>query len=137
MEQEAQVREAARLLVRGGRVYDHEGDVHQPAVADIRIEGSRIVAVAPDLTPTTGETVIDAAGKLVIPGLVNAHYHSQDVLGKGLVEELPLEIWVLYSRLPQMRSREEVRTRTLLGAWECLRNGITTLQDMNNQMPLD
>ena len=131
--------DGAKLLVRGGRVYDHEGDIHRPAVADVRIEGTRIAAVAPDLAPTPGETVIDAAGKLVIPGLVNAHYHSHDVLAKGLIEELPLEIWYFYSRMPDAttRSPEEVRTRTLLGAWECLRNGITTLQDMNNRMPLE
>jgi len=27
-----------RLLIRGGQVYDHEGDVHKPAIADILIE---------------------------------------------------------------------------------------------------
>ena len=139
MKQEPELQDGARLLVRGGRVYDHDGDVHQPPVADVRIEGTRIAAIAPDLAPTPGETVIDATGKLVIPGFVNAHYHSHDVLAKGLIEELPLEIWLLYNRIPDAttRSREEVRTRTLLGAWECLRNGITTLQDMNNRFPLD
>ena len=137
-EPEPELRATAKLLVRGGRVYDHDGDVHQPAIADVRIDGTRIVAVAPDLAPMPGETVIDAAGKLVIPGFVNAHYHSHDVLAKGLVEQLPLETWVLYSRLPDARNRrDEVRARTLLGAWECLRNGVTTLQDMNNQFPLD
>ena len=121
MEQEPELQDGARLLVRGGRVYDHDGDVHQPPVADMRIEGTRIAAIAPDLAPTPGETVIDATGKLVIPGFVNAHYHSHDVLAKGLIEELPLEIWLLYNRMPDAttRSREEVRTRTLLGAWEC------------------
>ncbi len=29
----------SRILIRGGRVYDHEGDVHQPAQADILISG--------------------------------------------------------------------------------------------------
>jgi cytosine/adenosine deaminase-related metal-dependent hydrolase len=128
----------SRLLVRGGRVYDHDGDVHAPPVADVRIAGSRVVAVAADLAPLPGETVIDAAGRLVLPGFVNAHYHSHDVLSKGLVEHLPLEMWALVSRVGDARNRlEEVRTRTLIGAWECLRNGITTLQDMNNQYPLD
>jgi len=136
--QKPELGDGAKLLVRGGRVYDHDGDVHRPAIADVRIEGTRIAAVAPDLAPLPGETVIEAAGKLVVPGLVNAHYHSHDVLAKGMFEQLPLEIWILYSRLPDAATRpEEVRTRTLLGAWECLRNGVTTLQDMNNQSPLD
>ena len=41
---------ARKLLVRGGQVYDHDGDVHRPPVADILIEGGDIVAVGPDLT---------------------------------------------------------------------------------------
>ncbi|MEJ0069933.1 MAG: hypothetical protein WDO24_15815 [Pseudomonadota bacterium] len=74
---------------------DLEGDLDQPAVADILIEGERISAVGPILPPdqTAGATVIDAADRLIVPGLVNAHYHSYDVLAKGLVEDLPLEQW--------------------------------------------
>ena len=33
---------ATRILIRGGRVYDHDGDVHQPAVADLLIAGEII-----------------------------------------------------------------------------------------------
>jgi len=39
--------------------------------------------------------VIDATGRLVVPGLINAHYHSHDTLCRGLFEELPLEFWLL------------------------------------------
>lgn len=39
-----------RTLIRGGQVYDHDGDVHKPAVADILIEGDTIAAVAPGLS---------------------------------------------------------------------------------------
>ena len=35
------------------------------------------------------------------------------------------------------RSKAEIRARTLLGALECLRNGITTVQDMNSLVPQD
>jgi cytosine/adenosine deaminase-related metal-dependent hydrolase len=82
--------------------------------------------------------VIDARGQLVVPGLINAHYHSHDTLCRGLFEELPLEFWLLYT-LPmgQNRSKEEVRARTLVGAVESLRCGITTVQDMLGLVPLD
>jgi 5-methylthioadenosine/S-adenosylhomocysteine deaminase len=81
--------------------------------------------------------VIDASGWLVVPGLINAHYHSHDVLCRGLFEELPQEIWLLYT-LPMGgdRSKDEVRARTLVGALECLRCGITTVQDMLGLSPL-
>jgi 5-methylthioadenosine/S-adenosylhomocysteine deaminase len=127
-----------RTLIRGGQVYDHEGDVHQPAVADILIEDDKILSVGASLAPEVVHDVIDASGRLVVPGLINAHYHSHDVLCRGLFEELPLEMWLLYT-LPMggNRSREEVRARTLVGALECLRCGITTVQDMLGLSPLD
>jgi cytosine/adenosine deaminase-related metal-dependent hydrolase len=55
-----------------------------------------------------------------------------------LFEELPLEFWLLYT-LPmgQNRSKEEVRARTLVGAVESLRCGITTVQDMLGLTPLN
>src|SRR3954454_780516 len=127
-----------RMLIRGGQVYDHAGDVHKPAVADILIEGDTILAVGPNLAADGVHDVINASGRLVVPGLINAHYHSHDVLCRGLFEELPLEMWLLYT-LPMGgdRSRDEVRARTLVGALECLRCGITTVQDMLGLSPLN
>jgi 5-methylthioadenosine/S-adenosylhomocysteine deaminase len=126
------------LLVRGGQVYDHDGDVHKPAVADILIADGDIVAVGPDLAADGAHEVIDARRRLVVPGLINAHYHSHDTLCRGMFEELPLEMWLLYT-LPMgaNRSKEELRARTLVGAVESLRCGITTVQDMLGLIPLD
>jgi cytosine/adenosine deaminase-related metal-dependent hydrolase len=128
---------STKLLVRGGQVYDHDGDVHHPPVADILIDNGDIVAVGPSLGVDGQHTVIDATNRLVVPGLINAHYHSHDTLCRGLFEELPLEFWLLYT-LPMgaHRSKEEVRARTLVGALESLRCGITTVQDMLGLVPL-
>jgi cytosine/adenosine deaminase-related metal-dependent hydrolase len=126
----------SRILIRGGQVYDHDGDVHRPAVTDILIENNKIVTVGSGLQ-SDGHEVLDASGKLIIPGLINAHYHSHDTLCRGLFEELSLEMWLLYT-LPMgaHRSKEEVRARTLVGALESLRCGITTVQDMLGLVPL-
>jgi 5-methylthioadenosine/S-adenosylhomocysteine deaminase len=142
-----------RTLIRGALVYDCAGDVHRPPVRDVIVEGARIVSVsAPDElqaeksaiveAAASGQgtsKVVEAAGKLMIPGLVNAHYHSYDVLAKGRFEDMPFDVWALHSQ-PAFwgrRSREELRARTLLGAMECLRHGITTIQDMNSLVPQD
>src|SRR5262245_43543306 len=127
-----------RLLIKGGQVYDHEGDVHKPAVADILIEGDTIAAVGPNLPAGGPHETIDASHHLVVPGLINAHYHSHDTLCRGLFEELTLEMWLLYT-LPMgaNRSKEELRARTLVGAVESLHCGITTVQDMLGLVPLD
>ena len=128
---------AVRILIRGGRVYDHDGDVHQPARADILISGERIERIGPNLPAEASVEIIDATGKLVVPGFVNAHYHSHDVMAKGLFEEMPFDIWTLHSNPANYgpRSLEEVRLRTLIGAAKSLRNGITTIQDFLTVVP--
>src|SRR5712664_2755628 len=129
------------LIVAGGRVILPDTDWHRPAIADIAIAGPTIAAIAPAFAPPAGAPVetLDARGHLVLPGFVNAHYHSHDVLAKGTLEEVPLEAWRLYALPPQYppRSLEEVRARTLLGALECLRSGMTTIQDMLTLYPFE
>ncbi len=129
------------LLITGARILLPDADWHDPPVADIAIGGDSILAVAPRFAPAEGPPpeTLDARGLLVLPGFVNAHYHSHDVLAKGTLEEVPLEQWRLYALPAQYppRSREEVRARTLLGALECLRSGMTTVQDMLTLYPFD
>ncbi|MGH6954379.1 MAG: amidohydrolase family protein [Alphaproteobacteria bacterium] len=133
---------ASTILIAGGRVYDHDGDTDKPATADVLIDGSRIARVAPGLRATPegrAARVVEAKGKLVVPGFINAHYHSHDVLLKGCFEPTPAEIWFLQGLPPSYpkRSKEEVRARTLLGAAECIRSGITTVQDLLTIAPYD
>lgn len=140
------------ILIKGGRVYDHDGDVDMPSIADVLIVGGNIAAIrpgiaeaiarqqpVPELAGQTVSEIIDATDRLVIPGFVNAHYHSHDVLLKGCFETIPLELWVLSALPPSYpkRSTAEIRARTLLGAIECLRSGITTVQDLATIYPFD
>ena len=62
------------ILIRGGRVVDGTGDPARRA--DVRLEGDRIVSVAPGLRPQAGERVIDARGRIVAPGFIDLHNHS-------------------------------------------------------------
>ena len=107
------------LLLKGGRVFTPDSNWHDPPQADIAVAGDRIIGVAADYRAEgQGIQTIDARDHLVLPGFVNAHYHSHDVLAKGTLEEVPLESWRLYALPPQYppRSTEEVYARTLLGA---------------------
>ncbi len=144
---------AGPLMIRGARVYDRALDVHRPAVRDVIVDGNIIASVsAPEELAgrkaeiaqaasqgRPGFEVIDGKDKLLIPGLVNAHYHSYDVLSKGRFEDIPFDVWALHSQPAYWgkRSHAELRARTLLGAMECLRHGITTIQDMNSLVPQD
>src|ERR1700730_6022844 len=140
------------ILLENGRVYDHDGDVHLPAVCDLLIVDGLIAAVRPGMAGAVErrETIaelgaraidqtIDATDKLLMPGFVNAHYHSHDVLLKGCFETIPLELWLLSALPPSYpkRSTAEIRARTLLGALECLRGGMTTVQDLCTIYPFD
>ena len=141
---------AGVLLIKGGRVFDPSGNVDVPAIADILIIDGEIVEVGAGLDERIRgsallgngrkvDEVIDAGDRLVIPGFVNAHYHSHDVLLKGCFESIPLELWLMSALPPNYpkRSTSEIRARTLLGAIECLRSGITTVQDLATLYPFD
>lgn len=61
------------LLIRGGTVMDGTGTPGQ--AADVAIEGDRIAAIGPRLEGAA-DRVIDAGGKVVAPGFIDAHSHS-------------------------------------------------------------
>ena len=128
---------------------DHPRRPHDPSRRRLARAGrppiSRSPAIPSPASPPASRPAgapideLDARGHLVLPGFVNAHYHSHDVLAKGTLEEVPLEAWRLYALPPQYppRSVEEVRARTLLGGLECLRSGMTTIQDMLTLYPFE
>lgn len=127
------------LLLRGGHVLRGTGADEVPDRADVLILNGIITKIG--LVEDVPEAVeeFDATGKLLMPGMINAHYHSHDTLAKGTLEEEPLEYWRLLALPPQFpkRSKEEIKARTLIGAYECLRSGITTVQDMVTLFPFD
>ncbi len=74
----------AGMLIRGGRVIDAGGDRQ----ADVRLgDDGRIAEVGADLVPHEAEVVHDAAGKLVVPGGVDAHTHMQLPVGAVRVSD--------------------------------------------------
>ena len=140
------------ILIKNGRVYDHNGNVHLPPISDLLIVDGLVAAVRPgiaaaiergdnlvELGTRAIDQTIDATSKLLMPGFVNAHYHSHDVLLKGCFETIPLELWLLSALPPSYpkRSTAEIRARTLIGALECLRSGMTTVQDLATLYPFD
>ena len=102
---------------------------------DVLIDGARIAHVGPH-EPTTTEApptrTIDGHGHhLLIPGLINAHFHSPANHLKGALPSLPLEMFMLYESPARgvAPSPREAYLRTMLGALEMLRAGTTSVQD--------
>jgi len=77
---------------------DAAGTEHERA--SVHVEGGRIVLVDPADAPVAGPAAelqqIDGAGHLLMPGLVNAHFHSSVNHLKGSLDSLPLEIFMLF-----------------------------------------
>ena len=61
------------LVITGGRVIDPGRDVDSQL--DVAVSGGRIAAVGPDIDSAHAERTVDARGKLVVPGLIDAHTH--------------------------------------------------------------
>jgi N-acyl-D-amino-acid deacylase len=78
------------ILIRGARVFDGAGT--PPVDADIAVEGGRVAAVAPGLSPQSARRVIDARGLAAAPGFVDIHSHSDyHLLFTGTAESAILQ----------------------------------------------
>lgn len=61
------------MLIKGGTVIDPAQELH--AVRDVAIAGGRIAALGEEIYEETAQTVVDASGYLVTPGLIDLHVH--------------------------------------------------------------
>lgn len=116
----------ATILAMGGA----HGDT--PFTGDLLVDGARIQAIGTGLAVPPDATVVDGTGKLVMPGLVNAHLHTNEALFKGRYDNMPLEVWMLYA-YPLLGAKalppRLVYLRSMLVAMESLRTGVTTITD--------
>lgn len=65
------------MIIKGGRVIDPLSKKDE--VLDIKIEDGKIVEIAKDIEASSGnEEIIDARGKIVVPGLIDVHVHFRD-----------------------------------------------------------
>ncbi len=101
----------------------------------VAVSGGRIASVGAMTDagrPETAASVIDAAGGIVMPGLVNAHTHLPMTLFRGLADDLPLDVWLNAHMFPAEARHirpESAGLAALLACAEMLRNGVTTCCD--------
>ncbi|MDX2044392.1 MAG: amidohydrolase [Acidobacteriota bacterium] len=125
------------LLITGGTVVTMDGERRIFDNGFVAIRGERIVAVgdAAQLAAKNyqAKQTIDARGKIVLPGLVNAHGHVPMTLFRGIADDLNLQDWLTKFIFPAEAknvTREFVVAGTQLGLAEMIRGGITTYADM-------
>lgn len=116
------------MLVRGCRILSADGVL---MTVDILISDGRIAAIGDRLDP--GETeVVEAGGRVALPGLINAHLHSSEALLRGSYDRLSFDAWGLYVYplfRPGPLPLRLVYLRTVLAAVESVRSGVTCVVD--------
>ncbi len=126
------------LLISGADVLHVTDDAKHPQVSvlrahDILIDGNKISAVQPTGTadPSQFDQVIDGAGLLAMPGLINTHAHVPMVIFRGLAEDVNIDrwfndfMWPLESNLQP----DDVYWGMQLGLAEMIEGGVTTVAD--------
>lgn len=97
--------------------------------SDVLIEGSRISKIG--AASSWAEEKIDAAGKLLIPGLINTHTHAAMTLFRGVAEDMELAGWLAAVRKAEVPvTPPQVRAGADLAILEMIKSGTTCFSDM-------
>ncbi len=80
------------------------------------------------------ERVIDAAGKIIMPGLVNAHHHIYSILSKGIPCDVPFNDFIgnlknLWWTLDHSLNKEDMILSTAIAMKDSISHGVTTVFD--------
>jgi 5-methylthioadenosine/S-adenosylhomocysteine deaminase len=126
----------ADIIIRGGTVVTMDGSSRVIENGAVAVKGERIVAVgtAREVAAKFAATrIINASGKVIMPGLINTHSHVPMVLFRGIADDLLLMEWLQKYIFPaEAKNVDEqfVRWGTRLGCLEMIKGGTTTYVDM-------
>ncbi len=120
-----------RTLLKNATIVSMDDAIGDLARGDILIEGETIAAVAPCIAARDA-VVVNAAGMVAIPGLVNSHIHTWEVALRGIGSD-----WVsardyfgtMHSNLTHRFEAEDNRVVNLFGALSAIDGGTTTIFD--------
>jgi 5-methylthioadenosine/S-adenosylhomocysteine deaminase len=130
-----------RYVIRGGAVMSMDPKVGDFAQADVLVEGKRIVAVGRHID-AGGAAVIDARGRIVMPGFIDTHHHlfetalrsylADGLLFDGLDANTTQNYFqkILLTFAPVYRP-QDVYINTLFGSLAQLDVGVTTVHDIS------
>ncbi len=126
----------ADVLFTNAHILTMDEDFTQYRRGALAVKGDSILAVGPEeeiKAQYNAPQVVDCGGKILMPGLVNAHTHVPMTLMRGLADDLRLDVWLLGYMWPVERefvSPEFCRLGTLIACAEFIRSGVTSFADM-------
>jgi 5-methylthioadenosine/S-adenosylhomocysteine deaminase len=127
------MRQPCDLLLTNALVVtmDEQFTIHPSG--SVAISGSSILAVGDIAGQFEAAETVDCRGRVVMPGLVNAHTHAPMTLLRGLADDLRLDVWLMGYMMPVEREfvrPEFVALGTRLACAEMIRSGTTCFADM-------
>lgn len=128
--------EPVDLIISGGTVVTMDPSRRVIEDGAVAARGARIVAVGTRSEISSryrARRTIDASGKVIMPGLINAHTHAPMVLFRGIADDMALMEWLqkyIFPAEAKNVDRDFVRWGTRLACLEMIRGGITTFADM-------
>ncbi len=93
----------ADILLTNAIVLTMDEHLHQFEPGAVAIQGDKILAVGPEseLKETVNaREIVNCGGKVLLPGLVNAHTHVPMTLLRGLADDLRLDVWLMGYMMP-------------------------------------
>lgn len=129
-------RRSVGIVIVGGTIVTMDKDRRVIEDGAVVIRGDKIewVGKRNELgTRGRGARTINAAGKVIIPGLINTHTHVPMSLFRGIADDMDLQEWLTKFIFPaEAKNVDEafVRAGTRLGLAEMIRGGTTTYCDM-------
>jgi len=135
MKQDKENKIRADLMVTGDYVltFNHKKEVVEKGA--VALKGDRIIAVGQASRvgkEIEAKEVLDASGCLIMPGLINLHTHAAMTCFRGLVDDLPHQVWLhehIFPAEARHVSEETVYWGTMLAAVEMIKSGTTTFCD--------
>lgn len=121
-----------KILIKGGLVLSMATDKPDLRITDVLIKENQIEQIMKDIPEDGVDKVIDASGKVVMPGLINCHNHAAMVLLRGYCDDLRLMEWLSEKIWPaeDRLNGDDIYWGTMLAAAEMLKSGTTTFADM-------
>lgn len=119
------------ILIKNAKIITLDKDERVLDQADILIEKNLIEKISTEPIKDKVDKIIDAKGKLILPGLINAHTHSAMTLLRGYADNQNLDKWLKAIEPIEVKMQpEDVYWGTMLAISEMIRNGITCFLDM-------
>src|SRR4051812_18767858 len=118
------------VLIRGGLVLTLN-DRFDVVDGDVSVRDGRIAAIG-SMIAEPHDTIIDARGGYVLPGLIQTHIHLCQTLFRGLADDLPLMEWLRHRVWPMEAAHTPatLRAAARLASTELLMSGTTAALTM-------